>query len=196
MSSATQQNVNPYASPSVPVAQLVPDDAGSVYRASEGMLKYISQHACVANLAYLLNVVCFLLTLIIGSREYAWILLCASIVSCFVLWYCTLAVTFGSRNYVDAGVAALFVPIPVLGSVVFFFAISGTRKFMICNGYQPGLLGFKPDIEERNQMQADPKYVPSRFCQRDGSRRPRVYMLGESVFVLLLILAAAGFFMT
>ena len=196
MSSATQQNVNPYASPSVPVAQLVPDDARSVYRASEGMLKYISQHACVANLTYLLNVICFFLTFFFGSREFTWILICVTIVLCFVLWYCTLAIAFASRNYVDAGLAALLVPIPALGSLVFFFVISGTKKFMVCNGYRPGLLGFKPVVEERNQMQADPKYVPSRFCQRDGSRRPKVYMLGECVFVLVLIHADAGFFMT
>lgn len=86
-----------------------------------------------------------------------------------VAWITTLMLTTACQS--GMFLIALTMCVPYIGAVPFLGCINYARRFLIWNGYRPGIVGAQPDLVELAAMEANPNYRPSARFNKDGSKR-------------------------
>jgi len=174
----TNTNFNPYSAPPTPRAE-------SPQRASQQKIRRVNRLSIVADLSYVAVCLSFGLALYFYRGEAAQYSFVAYAVTSFLLWYSVVAGLFRAKGIsIESIVTTLILPMPLFGTAIFLLAKSEIRNFMIVNGYRPRFLGFVIDDAQRQAMDQDPNYTPSKSTHHDGSRRCFVPSLSECWLIL------------
>lgn len=186
--SASNQSLNPFASPAVAEAISVPASSPKKNgRLTEKTLAAISRCCCVADCSFLLTVICFQMSYCPWynvSYMFQQHVLIAYTVFSFLLWFAVVAIAFRTLVAGDIFMAFFLLPIPGLGALVFLAIRLGLAEKMVQNGFRPRLFGFARDSEQRRAMEADPEYRPNVKFELDGSKRKKVFSLCDITFIL------------
>ena len=190
----SQESLNPYAAPRTgnrPASgssSVVPD------RASEETLRKAIKLMLITETAY----VCSWLIAIFGpATDHLWearftdMVLLVGMLVFVTAWFLTLTLMFTIKS--KKWWICLFILIPFLGIIAFLACINHARRFLLQNGYRPGVFGSCPDEEEIAAMTVDRNYVPSVSLNRDGTIRSLPYplTLSASAIILLAIITLA-----
>ena len=178
-----QAEINPYAAPlsvSNTVVPMIQSRDGLPYRGSPEEIRQVDFLATAADLSYVALCCCLLTSLWFTFGDAHAYALIAFQVTCVLWWFTVVAALFKALGLCfETIVAALILPIPIIGTVAFLKAKGKIRTFMISNGYRPQLLGFAVDDAERQSMAQELRYEPSEIYNHDGSKREYIYTLGE-----------------
>jgi len=159
-------------------------------RLTEKTLAAISRCCCVADVSFLVTVICFQLAYFPWfptSYMFKQYVLVASVVFTFLLWFAMVAIAFRTLAAGDIFMSFFLLPIPGLGALIFLAIRLGLAETMVKNGFRPQLFGFARDADQRSAMEADPDYRPNAKFELDGSKRKKVFSLCDISFILGVI---------
>ena len=182
----SQESFNPYAAPhtSHPApggSSVVPD------RASEETLRKVTKLMLFSEIAYISSWLVVILGRGITFTEvdFSRVLFLVMAILLVAAWFSILTVMFTIKSKMWWG--WLFIPFSILGIIAFVVCINDARRFLLQNGYRPGVFGSYPDEDEIAAMASDPNYVPDVSLNRDGTARSLPYPLTLTVGAITLL---------
>ena len=184
----SEESLNPYAAPRTgnhPTSgsSVVPD------RTSEETLRKVIKLMLVSEIAYISS---WLIVILGLATDHLWeepiftdIVLLVAMLVFVTAWFLTLTLMFTIKS--KKWWICLFILIPYFGIIAFVVCINHARRFLLQNGYRPGVFASHPDEEEIAAMAADPNYVPSVSLNRDGTARSLPYPLTLTTGAIILL---------
>ena len=183
-------SVNPFATPSAQTEpDSIPNISAGIGRASEQQIRAVIQSMVASEVSYLCLWVAWLSSMAWTSSSSAVLLVVATLIA----WACfaRLVLSHGEFDLTSLAMILSF-PVPLFGLIIFFGARTQACRFLIWNGYKPGVLGASPDHAEIVAMNADPNYRPSAWYDRNGVKRKTVLSLNQGLTAILVLLGIAS----
>lgn len=184
----SEDSINPYAAPHT--VNHPASDSSSVVpdRASEETLRKAIKLMLITETVY----ICSWLIVIFGlATDHLWeasftdMMLLVAMLVFVTAWFLTLTLMFTIKS--KKWWICLFILIPCLGIIAFLACINDTRRFLLRNGYRPGVFWSYPDEDEIAAMAEDPNYVPDASVNRDGTIRSLPYPLTLTAGAVILL---------
>lgn len=181
----TADNFNPYQAPNStqrPAAISISRGFGPG-RATQRQIDNARRSMIAAEISFFIACVVQLAALMTGFEHQA--LSDLFFGSALAAWFCFAWMVLSCDDVDLVSIAAVVLyPIPIFGSLLFFLFKQRANRFMIWNGYRPGLVGATMDSEEIRLMNEDCNYRPAAKYHVDGSKRRIAWSLSDWFFVV------------
>ena len=183
---------NPFAPPRIAAVEAESSQPQSATnrRASEKELQRLCWRLAIAEVSYVLGCATFIagLSLFGGNYNLQAAAMFLQYGAFAVTWVCLFSIYRINHGIFRAIAAVVTFPVPLIGSLVFFFGSQHSNTFLRHNGYQRTFLGGKPDPEERQRMALNENYYPSaRFDQQGNLRSQFDFTLISGCLIALFV---------